>query len=130
MGEEDWLRHLLTIDICQCGAMAIDEALADRVRTALFDRGIEWEERRMFGALIFMVGGSILMGVRGGGGLLVRVDPDESEALLNAAGPHDAQVAVMGDKDMGTSWLDVSPDAVDDHIGLHHWVEAVLRRGE
>lgn len=108
--------------------MAIDEHLADRVRTALFDQGIEWEERRMFGALIFMVGGAILMGVRGGGGLLVRVDPTESEDLLREAGAYYAQVAVMGEKNMGPSWLDVSPDAVDDDAGLDHWVEAALRR--
>lgn len=128
MGEEDWLRHLLTIDICHRGPMAIDEQLADRVRDALFARGIEWEERRMFGALIFMVGGSILMGVRGGGGLLVRVDPLEGERLLADAGRYYAQVADMGGRSMGPSWIDVSPDAVEDETGLAHWIEACLRR--
>ncbi len=128
MGQEDWLRHLLTIDICQCGSMAIDEHLADRVRTALFDRGIAWEEKRMFGALIFLVKDEILMGVRGGGGLLVRVDPDESEQLLEQAGRYYAQVALMGERGMGPSWLDVSPDAVEDDAGLAHWLDACLRR--
>lgn len=108
--------------------MAIDEHLADRVRSTLSDRGLEWEEKRMFGALIFMVGGSILVGVRGGGGLLVRVDPGESADLLRAAGPWYAQVAMMGDKDMGPSWLDISPDAVEDDEGLEHWIAAALRR--
>lgn len=110
--------------------MAIDEHLADRVRSDLSGRGIEWDEKRMFGSLIFMVGGSILVGVRGGGGLLARVAPDESEALLAEAGPHYAQVADMGGKDMGRSWLDVHPDAVEDDAGLAHWVDACLRRGE
>lgn len=108
--------------------MAIDEHLADRVRTELFDRGIEWEERRMFGALIFMVGGAILVGVRGGGGLLVRVDAAEGEALLSEATPAYAQVADMGGKSMSPSWLDVHPDAVADDAGLEHWLEAALRR--
>lgn len=108
--------------------MAIDEELANRVRSALSDRGIEWEEQRMFGALIFMVGGAILMGCRGGGGLLVRVDPAEGEDLLREAGPWYAQVATMGTRDMGPSWLDVSPDAVEDEVGLEHWVAAALRR--
>ncbi|WP_338537699.1 TfoX/Sxy family protein [Janibacter terrae] len=108
--------------------MAIDEVLADRVRTALFDRGVQWEEKRMFGALIFMVGGSILVGCRGGGGLLVRVAPEESEQLVARAGPYYAQVADMGGRDMGPSWLDVSPDAVEDEAGLGHWVDAALRR--
>lgn len=109
--------------------MAIDELLADRVRGALADRGIAWEERRMFGSLIFMVGGEILLGARKGGGLLARVDPDESARLLEGAGRYYAQVALMGDKDMGPSWLDVHPDAVADDAGLAHWVDACLRRG-
>lgn len=108
--------------------MAIDEVLADRVRTALLDRGVEWQEQRMFGALIFLVGGSILVGCRGGGGLLVRVDPQESEGLLREAGPYYAQVAEMGGRDMGPSWLEVSPDAVEDGRGLAHWLDAALRR--
>ena len=108
--------------------MAIDEHLAARVRVDLTERGIEWQEKRMFGSLILLVGGEILVGVRKGGGLLVRVDPDESEQLLRDAGPWYAQVALMGDKDMGPSWLDVSPDAVEDQAGLGHWLEAALRR--
>lgn len=108
--------------------MAIDEELANRVRSSFSERGIEWEEKRMFGALIFMVAGAILLGCRGGGGLLVRVDPMEGEELLRAAGPWYAQPALMGEKDMGPSWLDVSPDAVDDDSGLDHWVDAALRR--
>jgi len=108
--------------------MTIDEELANRVRSTLSDRGIEWEEKRMFGAQIFMVGGSILVGVRGGGGMLIRCDPAESAALLRDAGPMYAHVATMGEKDMGPSWLDVSPDAVEDDEGLGHWVDAALRR--
>lgn len=108
--------------------MAIDEVLADRVRDALVDRGIEWSEKRMFGSLILLVGGEILVGVRNGGGLLVRVDPEESEELLREAGSWYAQVALMGERDMGPSWLDVSPDAVEDRAGLDHWLEAALRR--
>lgn len=108
--------------------MAIDEHLGDRVRTALTVRGIEWGERRMFGSLVFMVGGSILLGVRAGGGLLVRVDPAESEELLREAGPWYAQVATMGAQEMGPGWLDVAPDAVADEAGLEHWLAAALRR--
>ena len=80
--------------------------------------------------LSLLVGGSILVGVRGGGGLLARVDPAESADLLADAGPLYAQVADMGGKDMGPSWLDVHPDAVADEVGLTHWVDACLRRGE
>ena len=48
--------------------------------------------------------------------------------IRDSAGPWYAQVALMGDKDMGPSWLDVSPDAVEDRAGLDHWLEAALRR--
>mgnify|MGYP002653657134 CR=1 FL=1 len=108
--------------------MAIDEHLAARVRSDLTERGIEWQEKRMFGSLIFMVGGSILVGVRGGGGLLARVYPAESADLLADADPLYVQVADMGGKDMGPSWLDVHPDAVADDAGLTHWLDACLRR--
>lgn len=108
--------------------MAIDEELATRVRSALSARGIGWEEQRMFGSLIFLVGGAIVLGARDGGGLLVRVDPAESEDLLREAGPWYAQVALMGERDMGPSWLDVSPDGVADEEGLARWVDAALRR--
>ncbi|WP_338748416.1 TfoX/Sxy family protein [Janibacter alittae] len=108
--------------------MAIDEDLANRVRSSLSDRGVEWEEKRMFGSLIFLVGGAIALGVRGGGGLLVRVDPHEGETLLRDAGPWYAQQALMGEKEMGPSWLDVSGDAVEDDVDLTHWVDAALRR--
>lgn len=108
--------------------MAIDEELANRLRSSLSDRGVEWEEKRMFGSLIFMVGGAIALGVRGGGGLLVRVDPSEGESLLQDVGSWYAQQALMGERDMGPSWLDVSPDVVEDEAGLEHWVAAALRR--
>lgn len=88
--------------------MSIDEGLADRVREALSDRGVEWEERRMFGALVFMVEAAIALGVRRGGGLLVRCDPDEGAALLGEVGPQRARQARMGE--------------------LDHWVGAALRR--
>ena len=108
--------------------MTVDEDLAERVRSALSDRGLEWQEKRMFGALIFMVGGAIALGARGGGGLLVRCDPDEGATLLGRAGPGCAQPARMGAREMGPSWIDVSPDAVAADEDLAAWVAAALRR--
>lgn len=107
--------------------MAIDEQLADRVRSALSARGIQWDEQQMFGSLVFLVGEAIVLGARDGGGLLVRCDPDETESLLTDAGPWYAQRARMGKREMSDSWLDVSPDAVEDEAGLDHWVEVALR---
>ena len=108
--------------------MSIDEHLADRVRATLSHRGVEWEEKRMFGALVFMVGGAIAVGVRGGGGLLVRCDPDEGAALLREVGPASARRARMGEREMGPNWFDVSLGAADREGQLDLWVDAALRR--
>lgn len=108
--------------------MAIDEDLAERVRSALAARGIQWEEQHLFGSLVFLVGEAIVLSARNGGGLLVRCDPAETESLLAQAGSWYARPARMGRHQMSDSWIDVAPDAVADEPGLEHWVAAALRR--
>jgi len=63
--------------------MAYEEQLAARVRTLLANRA-DVSERKMFGGLTFMIGGNMCCGVNGNE-LIVRLDPDEDEAL---ARPH------------------------------------------
>jgi TfoX/Sxy family transcriptional regulator of competence genes len=61
--------------------MAYDEELAERIRGLVSDEaGIE--EKKMFGGLGFLVSGNMAVAASGQGGLLVRVDPDESESLV------------------------------------------------
>ena len=61
--------------------MAFDEELADRIRVLVAqERGIT--EKRMFGGLAFLVDGNMAVSASGQGGLLVRVDPDETERLV------------------------------------------------
>lgn len=61
--------------------MAFDEELADRIRELMArERGVT--ERRMFGGLAFLVGGHMAVSASGQGGLLVRVDPDQTERLV------------------------------------------------
>lgn len=109
--------------------MTFDEELVDRVRSALSAREVEWGEEQMFGSLVFLVGDAIVLGARDGGGLLVRCDPAEAETLLSEVGPWYAQPARMGKRQMSDSWLDVSPDAVEDDDGLARWVATALRWG-
>ena len=60
--------------------MAYDEALAERIRELIGDqRGLA--EQKMFGGLAFLIGGNMAVAASGQGGLLVRVDPDESDEL-------------------------------------------------
>ena len=61
--------------------MAYDEALAERIRVLLGDRpGLT--EKKMFGGLAFLVGGNMAIAASGQGGILVRVDPEESDELV------------------------------------------------
>ena len=71
--------------------MAYDEDLADRIRALVAkERGLS--EKKMFGGLAFLVGGNMAVGASGQGGILVRVDPDQSEHLVATT---KASVAVM-----------------------------------
>ena len=61
--------------------MAYDEELADRIRSLLADEaGVR--EQKMFGGLAFLVGGNMAVAASGQGGMLVRVDPAESDELV------------------------------------------------
>ena len=87
--------------------MAYDEALADRIR-ALVRAEQSVTEKKMFGGLAFLVGGNMAVAASGQGGLLVRVDPDESDQLVRTTA---AETMVMRGRPM-RGWLRV--DAGDD----------------
>jgi TfoX/Sxy family transcriptional regulator of competence genes len=85
------------------GRVAYDEALAERVRSALAgEEGVA--ERKMFGGIAFMVGGNMALGVRDEE-LMVRLG-DIEDAL---AQPHTRQ-SMMGERPMKGIVL-VSQDA-------------------
>ena len=69
--------------------MAYDEDLADRIRELVAgEKGLT--EKKMFGGLAFLVGGNMAVAASGQGGILVRVDPDQSaEARVDDAGRAD-----------------------------------------
>ena len=93
--------------------------LADRVRALLMaEPGLE--EKRMFGTRAFLLNGRILVGTRKEGVLLVRVTDERGTALLTEPG---VEIAVMGAKAMGPSWLDVAPTAIADDEALMSWID-------
>ncbi len=97
--------------------MAHDEELANRVRElVLIEPGLS--EKRMFGGLAFLVDGHMAVSVSGQGGLLLRVDPQETAALLEQ--PH-AQPFQMRGRTM-SGWLRIEPEGVQDREGLEAWV--------
>jgi TfoX/Sxy family transcriptional regulator of competence genes len=100
--------------------MAYDEDLANRVRELI---GVEsgLTEKKMFGGLAFLINGNMSVGVSGHGGLMVRVDPAETDALL--ARPHARAFEMRGREMQG--WLRVDSEGVRTKRQLEPWV----RRG-
>jgi TfoX/Sxy family transcriptional regulator of competence genes len=100
--------------------MAYDEDLANRIRELMADEpGVT--EMRMFGGLAFLVGGHMSVAASGQGGLMVRVEPEETEALLREPG---AQRFEMRGRAMD-GWLRVDAD----HVGTQEELEPWVRRG-
>ena len=98
--------------------MAYDEALAGRIRELMGDeRGVT--EQRMFGGLSFLVNGNMSVAASGQGGLLVRVDPNESDALMRKPG---VQLMAMGGRSM-QGWIRVDAEAVRTKKQLAAWVD-------
>ncbi len=98
--------------------MAYDEELAERVREALEgERGVV--EKKMFGGLAFLIGGHMAVTVSRAGGLMMRCDPAETEALL--AQPHTEPFEMRGREMNG--WVRVSSRGVEADDDLAAWVE-------
>lgn len=98
--------------------MAYDEDLANRIRELLAPvSGVE--EKRMFGGLAFMVNGNMSVAANREGGLLVRVDPRDTEDLLPRA---HVEPMVMGGREM-RGWLSVAPDGLKTTRQLQSWVD-------
>ncbi len=98
--------------------MAYDEDLAARTRELLGgEPGLT--EKKMFGGLAFLVGGNMAVAASGGGGLLVRVDPAESDSLVATTS---ARPMEMRGREM-RGWLRLDSDDVRDESELAKWVE-------
>ena len=98
--------------------MAYDETLAARIRDRI-GAAPELSEKKMFGGLAFLIGGNMAVAASGQGGILVRVDPEESDALV-ASTP--AEPMEMRGKQM-PGWLRVSTDDVSADATLAEWVD-------
>lgn len=98
------------------GPMAYDEALADRIRDHVSQLAPQASEKRMFGGLAFLVGGTMAVAASGEGGLMLRCDPDRIEEFLAEPG---AQPMVMRGREM-RGWLRV--DSALDEPALARWV--------
>jgi TfoX/Sxy family transcriptional regulator of competence genes len=100
--------------------VAYDEDLADRIRELVVGEP-DVSEQRMFGGIAFLVRGKMSVAASGQGGLMVRVDPEDTDELLTK--PH-AQPFVMRGRAM-QGWLRVDAEGVRTKRQLEPWV----RRG-
>ncbi len=98
--------------------MAYDEELAARIRDLLGDEpGVT--EQKMFGGLGFLVHGNMAIGASSQGGALVRVDPDESDAIV--AGSNARPMEMRGREMRG--WLRVDAESLRTKRELAKWVD-------
>jgi len=97
--------------------MAYDEVLAERIRE-LVEGEPGLTEQKMFGGLAFLIGGNMAVAASGQGGVLVRVDPAESAALVATTS---ARPMEMRGRQM-PGWLRVDPDDVRAGPELARWV--------
>ncbi len=98
--------------------MAYDEDLANRIRE-LIAGDSDVTEKRMFGGLAFLVAGNMSVAASGQGGLMVRVDPEESDALMGK--PHTRPFEMRGREMRG--WVRVDAEGVRTKRQLAPWVE-------
>jgi TfoX/Sxy family transcriptional regulator of competence genes len=98
--------------------MAYDEELAERIR-----KGVAGEtaltEKKMFGGLAFLIGGNMAIAASGQGGILVRVDPAESDELVSTS---PAEPMEMRGRQMA-GWLRVGTADVQSDDELSAWVD-------
>jgi TfoX/Sxy family transcriptional regulator of competence genes len=100
--------------------VAYDEDLANRVRELIAGEP-DVSEEAMFGGLVFLVGGRMSVAVSGKGGLIVRVDPEETDVLR--AKPHAQPFEMRGRAMRGR--LRIDAEGVRTKRQLEPWV----RRG-
>ena len=98
--------------------MAYDEDIAERVRELVGGQA-GLTEKKMFGGLAFLLDGNMAVAASGQGGLLVRVDPAQSDALLATTS---ARLMEMRGRQM-RGWLRVDSEHVRTKRELERWVE-------
>jgi hypothetical protein len=98
--------------------VAYDELLADRIRELIGEQS-GLTEQKMFGGLAFLIQGNMAIAASGQGGVLVRVDPAQSDTLIASTS---ASLMEMRGRQM-RGWLRVGPDDVRTKRQLAKWVE-------
>ena len=100
--------------------MAYDGELVERIRVLLVGE-LDVTDKKMFGGVAFLTGGHMAVAASRNGGLMARVDPEETDELLLRDGV--ARMVMAGRAMNG--WLRVD-EAQLDGDALAEWVERGL----
>jgi TfoX/Sxy family transcriptional regulator of competence genes len=96
--------------------MAYEEEFAERIRELVEDEpGLA--EKRMFGGLAFLINGNMAVSASGQGGLLLRVDPAQTESFIQQ--PHARRFQMRGREMNG--WLHIDEGVTPEEF--RRWVE-------
>ena len=98
--------------------VAYDEELADRIRDLVGSESA-LSEKKMFGGLAFLLGGNMAVAASGQGGLLVRVDPAQSDKLVASTNAYPME---MRGRSM-QGWLRVDKEDLRTKRQLAKWVD-------
>ena len=102
--------------------MAYDEDLANRIRELLAEeQGVV--EKKMFGGLAFLIGGNMAVSASGQGGLLLRCDPEQTDALVDK--PHASRFEMRGRAMDG--WLRIESEGARTKRELKRWVDVGVK---
>jgi TfoX/Sxy family transcriptional regulator of competence genes len=98
--------------------MPYDEDLAARIRELVASEPAV-TEKKMFGGIAFLIGGNMAVAASGHGGLMVRVDPAQSGALVSST---PARMVEMRGRPM-SGWLYLEAADLSALSELTAWVE-------
>jgi TfoX/Sxy family transcriptional regulator of competence genes len=98
--------------------MGYDHELADRIRDVL--AGVQGvREQKMFGGLAFLINGNMSVAAIERGGLMVRVNPEQTDVLVD--NDHVSPMVMRGRELRG--WLTVDAAALESADQLEQWVD-------
>lgn len=101
--------------------MAMDPYFLERLQNAMNSRGLDWEEKKMFGGICFMVHDKMCFGSFRNG-LMVRIDPEQAEDLL--ALEYTSQM-MQAQRPM-VGFLIIEMEGVDRESDLDFWISKCL----
>ncbi|MFV1884443.1 MAG: TfoX/Sxy family protein [Balneola sp.] len=101
--------------------MAYNEFLAERIQTVLNKKNIEFEEKKMFGGLCFLVNDKMCIGIIKDN-FMARIDPEIEQDALSRKGARPMDFTKKPMK----GYLYVSPEGVDREDDLEYWIDLCL----